>query len=62
MTAQPLFSKRHYEWLARFAGTYLCSDAYYDLAEALEDTSPNFDRSKFITTVRKIKQESTAKT
>ncbi len=50
-----LFSKRHYEWLARFAAQDMCSDAFYALADALEEDNDRFDRGKFIATIQGLR-------
>jgi len=55
--SQPLFSPRHFEWLAEFIRSnyshrlpaYISkTDAIMDLAYALAETNPNFNREKFL--------------
>lgn len=41
-----MFSKRHYEWLARFAHE-VPQHSRRKLAKALERDEPNFDRQRF---------------
>lgn len=51
-----MFSKRHYEWLARWCKREIeisCADdlalnAVYSLTDALEKNDPRFDRAKFL--------------
>ncbi len=45
----PLFSKRHYEWLAAFARDQLSAADVAALARALASTNPRFDAAKFRT-------------
>ena len=44
----PLFSKRHYEWLARWAGENLTEQQYAALAEKLWHTNSNFIPARFM--------------
>ena len=43
-----MFAKRHYEWLAAWAGEHLNEGARYELAYALQDENSMFDFNKFI--------------
>jgi hypothetical protein len=43
-----LFEKRHYEWLARFAGAHLTQEQYHKLSDALYREGSHFDAPKFI--------------
>jgi hypothetical protein len=43
-----LFEKRHYEWLARFAGQHLTDEQSHKLASALYRDNSNCDVPKFI--------------
>ena len=44
----PLFSKRHYEWLTRWAGENLSPEQTLALANALDREGPRFNRGKFL--------------
>jgi len=50
-----LFSKRHFEWLAHFAGANLSVSSARHLAEALVDTNDNYDMQKFLQTYHRIR-------
>lgn len=43
-----MFKRRHYEWLARFAGEHLTQEQYHKLANALYRESSNCDVPKFL--------------
>lgn len=43
-----LFQKRHYEWLARWAGENLSPEQIASLSAALRGTNPNYQHDKFI--------------
>ncbi len=43
----PLFSKRHYEWLAAFARAELPTGDRIALCNALDRTNANFNRDRF---------------
>ncbi len=51
MSSSPLFSKRHYEWLARWAGRYATRTQCYELARELQeqDLTGRFDPQRFLT-------------
>jgi hypothetical protein len=44
----PLFSKRHYEWIAAFCREHLTGMDCVTLAEALQRDNPAFKRGKFM--------------
>jgi len=50
-----LFSKRHFEWLAHFAGANLSVSSARHLAEALVDTNDNYDMQKFLGTYHRVR-------
>jgi hypothetical protein len=43
-----LFTKRHYEWLARWAGAHLTEDQCAALEHALGESEPRFNAAVFI--------------
>lgn len=43
-----LFQKRHYEWLARWAGENLSPQQIAALGFALRGTNPNYQHDKFV--------------
>lgn len=43
-----LFSKRHYEWLAHFAGENLHGTKWVQLADRLQQDNPKLNRDQFI--------------
>jgi hypothetical protein len=48
MSSSPLFSKRHYEWLAAFARAELSSATALVLCNALDREGARFNRAKFL--------------
>ena len=42
-----MFQKRHYEWLARWAGENLTPAQIAQLAADLRGTNPNYNRERF---------------
>ena len=45
---KPLFERRHFEWLAYWAGTTLDGAQASALARALADTNPHFDKARVV--------------
>ena len=43
-----LFQRRHYEWLARFAGQHLTSTDWCELANQLKHDNPQFKPDRFL--------------
>jgi hypothetical protein len=43
-----MFSKRHYEWLAKFAGEHLTGQQIDALTNALKQGNPNFKPTMFL--------------
>lgn len=46
--SSPLFTKLHYEWLARWVGENLTVQQYYALSDELNNTNANFNANEFI--------------
>ncbi len=46
--ALPLFQRRHYEWLAEFAGCVLDEQQWGLLATRLAEADPNFKTERFL--------------
>ena len=43
-----MFAKRHYKWLANFAGHHLTQDQWEALASELYNTNPNYKPMRFL--------------
>lgn len=54
-----LFQKRHYEWLARWAGRNLHPDDWHKLTTSLANDNPRFNAEKFIYVTAKARGELT---
>ncbi len=52
MSSTPLFSKRHYEWLARWAGENLSQEQTFGLSCDLSRTSEAFKHETFMRAAR----------
>lgn len=53
-----MFTKRHYEWLARWAGEHLTSDQWHRLAYDLGENSSRFKYETFIRACEKARARS----
>lgn len=51
----PLFERRHFEWLAAFAGSNLTPAQCERLASNLASTNAGFKRSRFLAAVEKAR-------
>lgn len=49
----PLFSRRHYEWLAAFAGRVLDEEQFGLLCNELCRDNPAFERARFVAAFEK---------